>query len=98
MNFKEKFTFRKNSHFARYYKEIDVCYVWNGLHSVGMGVYRGEGELKANQVSLEKAFPHMDTAGENWINVHTGETLMKVHDFRIAILYELAKMSNSIKE
>lgn len=90
--FKKEKLEENHYNFSRYFKEIDVCYVWHHLHSASMGVTRGEGTIVANQVSLVKAYPHLDTDGEYWLNAHTEEKLMKVHDFRIAILYELARM------
>lgn len=95
--FKQKFSYQKNGHYASYYREMDVCEVWHGLHSIGMGVYRKEGEIEAEVISLEKAFEHVNTDGTHWYNAHTGQVLMKVHDFRFAILYELAKLKHEMK-
>lgn len=82
---------------AWYYPEIDVCYVANGRQKVIAKRWHRTITIKAKEISLMKAFSSLYTDGEYWLNAHTGETLMKVHDFRIAILYKLAKMSNSIK-
>ena len=95
--FKKEKMEEKHYNFSRYFKEIDVCYVWHHLHSASMGVTRGEGEIIANQVSLVKAYPHLNTDGQYWLNAHTGEQLMLVHDFRIAILYELSRMKFNLQ-
>lgn len=98
VSIKKPFVSGKTEHYARYYKEIDVCYVWHNLHSASMGMVRGGGEITANQVSLVKAYSHLNTDGNYWLNAHTGENLLRVHDFRIAILYELSRMKYHLLE
>lgn len=90
---------QSGNHLARYYSHIDVCYVYNGLHSTGAAIGHKKGKLKAYLVDVSKLFDHLHTDGEYWYNSHTNEAYkMKVFDFRFAILYELAKMKYRLEE
>lgn len=96
---KNKVFSQSGNHIARYYSHIDVCYVYNGLHSTGAAIGHKKGKLKAYEVDVSKLFDHLHTDGEYWYNSHTNETYkMKVFDFRFAILYELAKMKYRLEE
>lgn len=90
---KTNFEYHPNNHMAIYYTHMDICYVFNGLHSVSAGIGHKKGEIKAKEVDVSKLFNHLHTNGKEWINSHTGKPYdTKVFDFRFAILYEVAKM------
>lgn len=46
----------------------------------------------------ELAFPHISTDGADWANIHTGTKISKVYDFRIALIYEIAKMKYDLTQ
>lgn len=81
-----------NNYFAYYYPEIDVCYVYNGNHHAEAARYYKSGYMQAKVRRLTPLFPHVKTDGSCWFNVHTGEKMEKIQDFRVAVLYELARM------
>lgn len=93
------FRFDKNNHNSSlYFKEIDLCYAKSGNHHISSGIIQNTGYLEARVYTIEQLFPHVKTDGEYWLNIHTGEKLnlnneeVKVFDFRVAVLYELAKI------
>lgn len=90
------FKYDKINHFAYYYTSMDVCYVYNGLHSITAGIVHRKGEILAQPIEVEAVFRHLDTDGEAWINTHTKEKYDEVFDFRFAILYELARIKYNL--
>lgn len=94
----QDFKYDKLNHMAYYYQELDICFVYNGLHSISAGVGYEKGEISASLVKIDKLFDKIYTDGLFWYNSHTDEKLVtmhgdiKVQDFRIAILFELARM------
>lgn len=89
---KVEFEFDESNHFSTYFSALELCYVYNGLHSTTAGIIYGKGAIMAEYVDVEALFPHVVTDGEKWINVHTKTPYdLEVHDFRFAILYTLAQ-------
>lgn len=94
------FVYKKTNHKVNYYVELGLSHVDGGKHSIGAGIVYKKGIILAREVSLAKMFPHVYTDGRYWFNQHTNNPLkvrdesLKVFDFRIAILYELAKLKN----
>ena len=86
-----------SNHQAVYLPELKVCFVLSGNHSIAVGVVYRKGLIKANECSIIPAFDHLQTDGENWINSHTNEILEPVKDFRIAAMFEIAKMIHQLK-
>lgn len=90
--YRNKFQYHATNHLAYYFTHIDVCYVYNGTHSISSGVGHKKGSIKATEYNISKLFDHLYTDGINWLSVHDNSKLGQVFDFRIAILYELAKI------
>lgn len=86
------FRYHRSNIRANYYKELGVCYVWNGLHHVAAGAVNRQGSIMAKAYSIAHLFPHVDTDGYRWLNSHNGNPLdVPYNDYRINILYGLAK-------
>ncbi len=47
-------------------------------------------------VNVSELFSHIYTDGVEWINFHNNKPIYKVIDFRIAILFELARLKYNI--
>lgn len=89
---------RDSNHQAIYFPELKVCFVLSGNHSIAVGVIYKKGVIKANECSIIPAFAHLKSDGDNWINSHTNEILEPVKDFRIAAMYEIARLIQQYEE
>lgn len=89
--YKNNFKYHSSNHLAYYFTHIDVCYAHNGLHSITSGIGHQKGYIKAVECDISKLFNHVYTDGKTWYNSHNDEYLTDVYDFRIAILYEIAR-------
>lgn len=89
---KNKFTYFHYNHWAYYYEGLDVCEVYNGNHSIASGIYKSEGYIEAKVVDIKPLFYHIKTDGVNFFNIHTGNAVEDILDFRVAILFQVSKM------
>lgn len=88
-----------SNHEGQYYIELGLSYVHNGRHSVTAGSSNHQGTLVLPAYSLENLFPHVESDGTKWINAHTKEELRDGFlDYRIGILYELAKIKWNVEK
>ncbi len=89
---RDGFEYRNDNHRAFYYPFLNLCIVYGGNHSISAGIVKKQAKLPAricNDISL---FPHVYTDGTYWYNTHTNEKSIPVLDFRMAVLYEAAKL------
>lgn len=93
---KHGFRYCKTNHKVFYFTHIDLCYVESGHHSISTGIYKKQGTVKGIKCDLSKLFKNVHTDGRYWYNTHTEEILDDVWDFRIAVLYSIAKMKEDI--
>ncbi|HDX9705977.1 DUF6710 family protein [Bacillus sp. SIMBA_074] len=91
------FVFDPYNHESTYYTPINVCHIECGNHSIAAGIGYAKGRITSKKVDISEAFPHLFSDGAYWYNVHTKRKLYPVFDFRIAILFELAKLKNNIE-
>ena len=95
--FKRDFHNDPTNHHAYYYEDLDVCYVFNGRHSATAGAYYKTGEIKAWDIDIRQLYEHIYSDGVYWYNSHTKKACSGlIYDFRIAILYELAKLKYKV--
>ncbi|GGK23059.1 hypothetical protein GCM10010965_14910 [Caldalkalibacillus thermarum] len=94
--FKTDFKYDKDNHKAYYFTHINVCQVYNGIHSVTAGIVHKKGSIIAKVCDLSRLFDHVYTDGEVWYNAHNNEKLGDVFDFRLAIMYELARQKHQL--
>lgn len=85
---------RTSNHMAYYYTDIDLLTVYNGNHSVSAGQFFKQGSVETKIFDVSLLFDVVDTDGVFWFDASTGKKLCRVADYRIAILYECAKMKN----
>lgn len=107
---REGFIYDEQEHLPAYYfSEIDLCYVLSGNHHISAGIIQESGYVEADVYDITKLFDHVLTDGECWFNAHTGkrlkfvdvfkrETYMTVFDFRVAVIYELARMKYRVQD
>lgn len=96
---KRGFNYDKDKHFPTlYFAELDLCYAMSGNHHIASGIIQKSGHVVAEEYNIATLFDHVTTDGGHWLNAHTkgrltsSDTYVKVFDFRIAVLYELARM------
>lgn len=53
---------------------------------------------QSEQHDITELFPHVCTDGQNWYNAHTDETIGDVIDFRVSIIYEIAKVKHQLEK
>ena len=87
----------KSNHMAYYFPYIELCYVYNGKHSISSGIIHNKGTIEVEQYDITELFPHINTDGRSWYNSHNNEKIGEVVDFRVAIIYEIAKMKYNIE-
>lgn len=95
---KKGFINDEESHTAYYYAPLDICFVTNGNHSVCAGICKGEGSLKAAAYDITPFFNHIYSDAYDWIDIHSNEKIIEVHDYRVAIIYELARLRYCLQE
>lgn len=91
------FEYIKTSHRALYYYPIDICYIWNGIHSISLGMYFKKGTIEANYCDITPLFNNIATDGAHWYNVHTNTIIDDLYDFRTGLLFEVARMKYNIE-
>lgn len=95
--FSNDFVYEPSNHKAYYFPYIGLCYVYNGKHSVSCGIVHKKGAIRAETYDITKLFPHINTDGKHWYNCHNGERKGELADFRLGIIYELARMKHEIE-
>lgn len=54
------FKYDSLNHYAIYYDGLDVTSVYNGFHSLGVGMYLGEGKIEAEYYDVRKIFKYVN--------------------------------------
>lgn len=85
-----------NTHGAVFYPELNFCEVCDGNLCEEDGNGCGNEKIEAEVIHLSDAYDLTDTDGAFWIDRKTGEKLCPVLDFRMAVLYELARKRDAI--
>lgn len=95
--YKREFIYDPYNHASTYYTPLNICHIEGGYHSITAGIGYSKGEITSIKLDISKSFPHLFSDGAYWYNAHTKERLYPVFDYRIAILFELAKLKEAIK-
>ncbi|MBC3802914.1 hypothetical protein GH808_00460 [Acetobacterium fimetarium] len=75
-----------------YYRYLDLFHIRNAKTKQRTGGSPGANIIQSRHIyDATRLFPHVRTNGSEWINVHTGKIIADVIDFRVAILYALAR-------
>ncbi|MBP2071393.1 hypothetical protein J2Z80_000907 [Thermoanaerobacterium butyriciformans] len=95
---RNEFIYQKNNHKAYYFSPVNICFVYNGMHSIAAGVGFKKGHIKATEYDVSKLYDHVYTDGVWWYNRHSNQRLDDLLDFRIGIIYEISKMKYQIEK
>ncbi|MFZ5767643.1 MAG: DUF6710 family protein [Bacillota bacterium] len=90
------FEFDKTNHRAHYFSPLGICYVSNGKHSIAAGVGHKRGYIEAVEHDVSVLFDHVYTDGRHWYSRHSGDRLGSLYDFRIGVLFELARQKRQV--
>lgn len=90
--FANKFEFDELNHKAYYFSHVNICYVYNGNHSIASGVVYKKGYITAEECDVSRLFDHVYTDGSHWYNSHNNQALDNLFDFRVGIIYEITKL------
>ncbi|ABY93721.1 MULTISPECIES: DUF6710 family protein [Thermoanaerobacter] len=95
---KNEFQYDEFNHKAFYFSPVNICFVYNGMHSTAAGIGFKKGYIKANNYDVTKLFPHVHTDGLYWYNSHNNQKLEELFDFRIGVIYEISKIKHYIEK
>ncbi|HBT48667.1 MAG TPA: hypothetical protein DEA61_02160 [Caldanaerobacter subterraneus] len=96
---KNEFVFQRTNHKAFYFSPVNICFVYNGNHSIGAGIGFKKGYIEAAEYDVTKLFEHVYTDGLYWYNRHNNQKLEDdLLDFRIGIIYEISKIKHHIEK
>lgn len=102
----EDFEFQESNHFGYYFKGLDLCIMYNGLHSVAYSTYDKKiGYLNVQAFDVSVLFESIYTDGEYWYDRKTKQRLRDsydreyppVCDTRFAILFALCQIQYHVK-
>lgn len=91
------FVHDKSNHWAYCFPYISLCYVHNGKYLIPSGITYKKGIIQAKEYDITKLFPHMHTDGINWYNSHSNEKRGELADFRLGVIYEIARLKYTIE-
>ena len=83
---------------AFYYPYLYLCHVDNGTHSVSCGINFKEGLIRAYLCDIVPSFRHIYSDGKNWRSLHTNSIIEPLIDFRIGVIYEVAKIKYRLEQ
>ena len=77
---------------ALFYKELKLIVITNGIHHSSVAALMSVGSAKVTTIRLSDYFDKVQTDGAMWrYNSDAGLQTEPVRDYRIAVLYELAR-------
>lgn len=81
-----------------FYPELNLLYAADdNNHKISIMKHSGQGEVLCKVYYLEKIYPFLSSNGNKWKKKHSLNEDLPVNDFRIPILYELAKWRYELK-
>lgn len=95
--FHNPFEYIRSNHLAYYFTYVDICYAYNGTHSISSGMGHKKGVIEAKVVDITPMFDHVYTDGVNWYDLHSGMKLRALWDFRIGVIYEICKIKYKLE-
>ncbi len=96
--FTNKFIYDEYNQWGYYFPYIGLCYVYNGIHSVASGIVHKKGTITVEQYDITELFSHIYTDGQNWYSSHNDNNLGRLADFRLGIIYEIAKVKHQLEQ
>ncbi len=83
-----------NNYTGTYYPDINLVVVENGRHHLSAAAVKNSGSAKLQICDLKEAFSVLKTDGAYWYS--DGSSPDQVFDYRVAVLYELARLKNGL--
>lgn len=96
--FRNPFQFSSTNHLAYYYSYVDICYAYNGTHSISAGIVHRKGSILAKVVDIRPLFDHIYTDGVYWYNQHNHSKICELWDFRIGVIFEISKIKFKLEK
>jgi hypothetical protein len=82
-----------------YIPEADLCLVENGYHHTAMASLFSDGKLRPTHICrLSRMFPYVRSDGAHYFDAASGRKLSRAFDYRIATIYELARVKSVFLE
>lgn len=86
------------NHFVTVWLPWGIAFVNGGNHSIAAGIVGGEGVLRPNEVfDMSRLLDLVQCDGQHYRLVANGQALDRVHDTRIAALFEVGRMLQAHK-
>lgn len=86
------------NHFVTVWLPWGIAFVNGGNHSITAGIVGGEGVLQPNEVyGMSKMLDLVQCDGQHYRAVSNGQILDRVHDTRIAAVFEVGRMLRTHK-
>lgn len=82
---------------AYYYTYFDFTIVTNGRHHTAVGCVKRKGNILAPVIDGVVLLKNIDTNGAQWFSSFDKQSLGKVVDYRIAILFQLTKQKYELE-
>ncbi len=105
----EKFKYFEGNHQSVYVPQFDMCFAYNGNHTIAIGAENKQGKIISDVIDIEPLFGNVDTDGMYWFSVYDKNwaaarkeyrernNLGRLTDFRVGLLFKLAEMKHNIK-
>ncbi len=98
LKIKDKFSYSPTNHLSKYYDVLDICVVYNGIHSISNFILKKEsGYIKSNLYETKILLNHIYTDGIYWYNKFDSSIIDLVIDFRIAIIFTIIQKINNLQ-
>ena len=98
-NRKSDFKYDETNHKGSYYPTLNLAVISGGNHSIAEGIInREEAKVELRKINETELFRHVKTDGAYWIAKETDEKIMKVFEFRVAVLYWVQEELNKIEK
>lgn len=93
------FVYDKQNHMANYYRDVDFCFVYNGLHHTAVATLLKQGKIKADVIDITKLYPLMDVNPDGqFYHISSMKITDENPDFRIAAIYKIARIIWNLKQ
>lgn len=93
------FKYIKLNHYSEFYPIVDMCFVYNGNHSIASGIYNKMGTIKTQVVDISPLFEYIYTEdGVYWYNTYDKSKNEPIEDFRVGLIFEIVKIREKLKK
>ncbi len=82
---KQGFQYQRSNHMAYYYEYINIACAYNGVHSLGVGTYFGNGTIKAKSFDTTKIFPYVEANCDLSFSYNEENVLRRMEEKKITM-------------